>query len=61
MLLIIGLLIIYYLGDFIIFLPSNIHFILYKNDFNFLYKILDISNNEKKKDKTRLSCFWELS
>lgn len=40
---------IYYLDDFIAFLPSNVNLIFYKDYFNFLYKILNILNNKKKK------------
>lgn len=49
MLLIAGWLILYYLDDYIAFLPPNIDLIPYKNNFDFLYKTLGISNNEKKK------------
>lgn len=49
MLLIMNWLVLYYLDDFMIFLPPDVDPILYKNYFNFHFKTLHISNNEKKK------------
>ena len=51
MLLIAGWLVLYYLDDFIAFLRPDIDPVPYEDYFNFLYKTLGISNNEKKKKR----------
>lgn len=48
-LLIANWLVLHYLDGFIAFLLLNVDFILYKNYFDFFYKTLGISNNEKIK------------
>lgn len=50
----------YYLDNLIAFLSSDINFILYKNYFDFFYKTLDISNNEKKKRQSQIVLFLEI-
>lgn len=47
----------YYLNDFIVFLPPNIDSTSYKNYFNFFYKILGFSNNKKKKQRGQVVIF----
>ena len=57
MLLVAGWLVLYYLDDFIAFLPPNVNYTAYENYFDFLCKILGISNNEKKKKRGQIVVF----
>lgn len=57
MLLIAGWLVLYYLDDFIAFLPPGINCTPYKDYFKLLCKILDISNNEKTKKRGQIVVF----
>lgn len=50
----------YYLNDFIAFLVSGIDLTPYKDYFNFLCKILEIYNNEKKKKRDQIEVFLEI-
>lgn len=60
MLLIASWLLLHYLDDFITFLPPSVDLTTYENYFNFLYKTLGMSNNEKKKKRGQVVIFLEI-
>ena len=60
MLLIASWLVLHYLEDFIAFLPPDIDLISYEDYFDFLCKILGISNNKKKKKWGQVMVFLEI-
>lgn len=50
----------HYLDDFIVFLSPNVDPAPYKDYFDYLYKTLGITNNEKKKKQGLIMVFLEI-